>query len=155
MYRKVPIIAIVLLLSVAVPVTFAYQGSKCKWSGHSGGNKLEHVVMLKAKMMLKNRDVLGLSEEQVEQISTLKRETKKNMIHRNADIDVLGVDIHALLREDAIDTAAVSGLMDQKYGMKAAKAKVLVAALAELKNTLSEKQMDALHDLWHQSSHDR
>ena len=128
----------VLTLSFALPSVYA--------GGHKKG--LDSKVLKKAHMILKNKEELGLSEEQVEKIKNLKIETKKSLVKQKAEIEILGIDIKAKLWEDAINTEAVNKLIDQKYELKKAKAKSLVEALASLKNILTDEQKTKLKEVY-------
>ncbi len=102
----------------------------------------------KAMFLLTNEDELELSAQQVEKIKNLKHETKKELILLDAKIDVLAVDIKALLWADAIDVNAINKLIDQKYDLKKQKAKLLVSSYASLKGVLTSEQMDKAKELW-------
>ncbi len=101
--------------------------------------------------MIVNQDELDLSDKQLEKIEDLKINVKKDLIKRNAEIDLIGVDIKSRLRDEKIDKKAINSLIDRKYELKKAKAKSLIDVLVELKNTLSEEQEKKLKDIWLQS----
>ena len=71
-----------------------------------------------AMLILRNKEELGLTDEQVDKIKVLKVETKKSLIRQNAEIDIVSVDLKAAEWEDPIDTAAVNKLIDKKYDLK-------------------------------------
>lgn len=150
----------VLALVLALSLTNAYamhgkEGSMHGGKGHSGcmmsgekGGELEGMFFMKAHVILKNSEELGLTEEKVAAIKQLVLETKKSLIKQNAEIEVAGLDFMAKLHENPIDTAVVDKLVDQKYELKKAKTKSLVQALATLKGSLEKEQYDKLRQLW-------
>ncbi|MFC1624182.1 Spy/CpxP family protein refolding chaperone [Candidatus Omnitrophota bacterium] len=138
---------LVLVLSFAVPATYAYDCGKSKGKGHSSKG-LDEKIFYKAHFILKNEEELGLSDEQVKEIKDLKIKTKKDLIKSKAEIELAALDVKTKLWEDVIDTEAISGLIDKKYELKKAKVKSLVEAYAALKNILTEDQKKTLKSLW-------
>ena len=113
---------------------------------------LEEKFMKKARMLLEHGDELKLSEEQVGKIRALKHEVKKDIIMKDAQIEVVGLDLKALLRDDTMDVDRANALIEQKYDIKKAKAKLLVKALADLKNILTDEQKKAAQGLYKEKS---
>ncbi len=136
-------LAIALLLNVTGFEALAFGGEK----GHSKKG-LEKKFFCKAYMILKNQDELGLSDKQAEKIKGLKIETKKDLIRKNAEIDIIALDIKAAMYGEQIDTGAIDKLIDRKYDLKKEKAKSLVGAYAAVKGTLTGDQKDKLKTLW-------
>ena len=137
------LLVVVCLLTFGIANVYAYpHGSKDK------KKDLESKFYKKAYMCLENADALGLSDDQIEELKNLKHETKKDVIQKNADIEILGLDARHLLYQDEVDLDALNSIIDQKYDVKKAKAKVLVKAIAELKGLLSENQMDSLKAIY-------
>ena len=115
-------------------------GSKQSHNGHS----LEKKVFHRFHLAIANEVELGLSEEQYEKIKTLKINTKKDLIMKRAEIDVLKIDIKAKLWEDTIDKKGINKLIDKKYELKKEKAKALIDAYAQFKNIITEEQKKVL-----------
>lgn len=148
LFAAIAVFAILLTLSVVS----GYADSRSKqcdkgYKSYHGGD-LSSKFYMKAHMILKNEDELGLSEEQHKMIKDLKVAIKKQIITKKAEIDVIAVDIKSMLYDDKIDTAAIDKLIDQKYELKKEKAKILVGAYATLKNSLKEDQLDKLKGLY-------
>jgi len=116
--------------------------------GGKGGWGIEGKFFHKAHFLLKNQDELGLSDAQVDTVRKLKLDTKKSIIRQEADIEVLRLDIHALLYDSEVNVKAVNKLIDQKYAIKRDKSKKAVAAFVELKSIISEEQWDNMKALW-------
>jgi len=123
------------------------KGGGKKICAERGGKKQGEKLFRKMHFILMNRDEVGLSDAQEKEIRELKAGTKKVLIRKKAEIDVIAVDIKMHMHEDTIDLDAVNKLIDEKYDIKKAKAKVLVAATAELKETLTEEQTEKLRKL--------
>lgn len=136
------ILLVLVCLSLLVPSVYAEHG-KMK----SGHGDFSQKFYKKAMMIIKNQEELGLSDEQVEKIKDLKISTKKDLIRKKAEIDILALDIKASMWEDTIDLDAVNALIDKKYEIKKEKAKALVAACAVLKSTLTADQKKKMKSL--------
>jgi hypothetical protein len=141
----------VLVLGVILSFSNAYADGGCrKCGGHSwgGGDGLEQKFYMKAHFIMENSEALGLAQEKVDAIKALKMETKKALIRQEAEIDIAGIDLKSAIHNYPIDVEAANKLVDQKYELKKAKAKTVVAALARLKGELSQEQYDKLKSLW-------
>ncbi len=141
-YFVIPFLVAVLLLSGTM--SFADGNSKGK---HGDKSWFESKILKKAGFALKNKDELGLTDEQYKKIKKIKYATKKEIIKSNAEVDLLVVDIKMQLWEEKINVPAIDKLIDQKYEIKKAKAKKLVQAYADLKSSLTEEQTEKLGDI--------
>jgi len=124
----------------------------CPGDDHKGGKRgdgLEKKILHKLHLVITNQDELNLSDTQVAKIRELKINTKKHLIRRNAEIDLIGVDMKSKLWDDVIDEKAIGQLIDQKYELKKGKAKDLIHALVTLKNTLTKEQNKKLKHIMH------
>ena len=150
MNRKFIVFPLVLLFLVfsCVPQIAQADGGRKKGGYHKG---LDEKIFYKAKFMLKNQDELELSKKQIDKIKELKVAAKKELIKRNAEIELMKVDIKVHLYEDRVNVPAVNKLIDEKYKFKNAKAKYLVKTYADLKNVLTEKQMKEFKMLCHKA----
>ena len=111
------------------------------------GCSFEKKIFCKLRLTIVYQDELGLSEDQVAKIHGLKTATKKDIIKREAEIDLITVDIKSKLREDKIDKESIGKLIDQKYDLKKEKAKALIGAYAELNDILSGEQKKNLRGI--------
>ncbi len=136
----------VLFLVLTMSLSKAYANHGHHESGFGDG--LDGMFFMKAHAILENHDELGLSEDAVKAIKSLKLETKKALIRQDAEIEVVDLDIKTKLHDYPVEVEAVDKLVDQKYELKKAKAKNLVEALAKLKGALTKDQYDKLHKLW-------
>ena len=149
--------ALVLFASIAGVTAYAHEGwwgmgkkHECagKKDGFAGKEYgLEKVFFHKAFFLLKSKDKLGLTDAQVQEISTLKLETAKSVIHQKADIKALELDIHAQLHGDKANLEAIEKLIDQKYETKKFMEKGLTEAYFKLKGILTPAQQDELKKL--------
>ncbi len=142
-----PLLVAFLMFSF-VPYIAQADGSKNKEGYHKG---LDEKIFYKAKFMLKNADELELSDKQVDAIKELKFATKRELVKRSAEIDLVKIDIKEKLYKDKIDLAGINPLIDKKYELKKEKAKYLVKQYAALKGILTDKQLKELKVLCRKS----
>lgn len=145
--------ALVLFTSIAGVAAYAHDQEGCKWGAgekHGFAGKdcgLEKVFFHKAFFLLKVKDKLGLSDDQAQAISTLKLETAKSVIHQEADLKALGLDIRAQLHSDKADLGLLLKLIDQKYEIKKTMEKAVAEAYLKLKSILTPAQQTELKKL--------
>lgn len=141
------------LTFAAAPVTWANSCESESWCPKMGKGQcdkekgLDEKFFWKAKKIMHQAEALGLSEEQQEAIRTLKMDTKKNLIRQDAEIEVAKMDIQEMLRAESVDVAAAQKLVDQKYELKKARAKMLVEAYAKLKQSITPEQMAKMKEI--------
>lgn len=140
-----------LLLSSFLSTSYAYEygkGKGCQYGKGQHKKSLDDKILYKAHFYLENKEKLGLTDEQITAIKDLKLKVKKSLVMMEAEIEVAALDTKAALYKDSINLESVNTLIDNKYELKKAKAKSLVAAYAELKSILTEKQKAKLKELY-------
>jgi Spy/CpxP family protein refolding chaperone len=148
-------VVVICALALASSVAFADQCSMGKCNFMSKGHKMrgkkgqDEMFLGKSHLALAHAAELGLNDDQVSKIKALEYNFKKSSIKEDADIKSLGLDIREAIQKDTIDTNAVNSLVDQKYSLKAAKAKEAVQAYANLKKILTKDQYDKLKEMRH------
>lgn len=134
------------LLLMAVP-TLAFANHD-----HCGGGQdysLEDKYFGKVHFLFKNKAELGLTEEQMEQIKTIKFDVKRAPIDANAKKDLAMLDIYQELHKDQPDIQKTESLIDQKYATKANLAKTLVNSMINTKAVLTaDQQVKAKEFYW-------
>jgi len=102
----------------------------------------------KVSFLMANSSELGLTDQQVTAIKALNSATKKSIIEHKAKIDVLKIDIKDLMYERTVNLETINPLIDQKYELKKAKTKTVVAAIGSLKNILTDEQYAEMKKMW-------
>ncbi len=136
----------VFVLAFGVLTIEAYADGCCSKSKKGSGG-LGEKFYRKAGFVLSQQEDLKLSDEQAAKIKQLKMETKKGLIRKKAELDILLIDVKAELHKDTIDTAVVNKLIDQKYDLKKEMAKDAVGACVTLKGILTQEQVSKMKDL--------
>ncbi len=138
--RAYIIVCLTTFLFVGTLSTTGYAERRHKGKIHGLEKKFFHKFDLAMAQQVK----LDLSDEQYEKIKMLEINTKRDLIKKQAEIDVAKIDIKVKLWEDKIDNEGINKLIDKKYEFKKAKAKTLVNAYAQFKNILTEEQKKIL-----------
>ncbi len=142
------VVALVMTVALLCGAAFAEDcekgGSQCA----KDKGCLEAKFCDKAHFLMKNQEEIGLSDDQIAKIKDIKLNNKKDLIRRDAEIEILALDIKSALYAETIDTKAVNALIDKKYDLKKEKTKALVGAYAALKEILTKEQKEKMKDLW-------
>ncbi|MFC1508082.1 Spy/CpxP family protein refolding chaperone [Candidatus Omnitrophota bacterium] len=142
MGKRFIVIALLVCFTFLTAQVYAEQG-KMK----VGHGDMEGKFYKKAMLIIANQEELGLTDAEVKKIKDLKIATKKDLITKKAEIDLIAIDIKAALWEDTVDINSVNALIDKKYELKKQKTKSLVAAYVTLKGTLTKEQTALLKGL--------
>ena len=117
-------------------------GDNYKWS-------LKDKFFKKAHFILGSKEDLQLSDEQATKVKDLKLKMKKDLVVKEAELEVISIDITAALHKDVIDMKAVNSLNDKKYKLKKSNANSIAESLAVLKSILSDDQKQKLKSIYH------
>lgn len=134
------VLAVAMGILLSSSAVHAEMGKKKEMSMQNKLMKKYHVIFQKSAE-------LAVSKKQLEKIKVLKISMKKELIRKTADIEVVAVDIKAMMYDKEIDIKAVNSLIDKKYEIKKAKAKMLVKSCADLRAILTDKQKDKLKSI--------
>lgn len=100
------------------------------------------------KHMLKNKDAMSLTDEQVQQLRDLKINYKKDRIRMTADVDIAEVDLHVLLWDDKAKLADIKAQMNTVHGLMTKLHMTSIKAKRDGKAVLTDEQrsrMDKMH----------
>ena len=154
--KKTLIISLMAFLVTAFGVTQVYaahpRGCSLGKSGYHHRGKespqLSDKFIKKVHFLKLYQNELELSSDQLQTISDIKYNLKKDMIGKEAEVDVIKLDIYHKLYERTVDVAAINQLIDSKYSVKSQKSKALIQAFADLKNVLTDEQYDEMKEIW-------
>ncbi len=110
-------------------------------------------ILKKMHIALEKKEELGLSDAQFDEILALKVKTKKDCIMKKAEIETILLDVKAELMRDRVDIDKVNTLIDKKYNLKNNKTKTLIQSYVDLKDILTENQMDDLKEIYESKKH--
>lgn len=121
-------------------------------SMHSGSGAMHDRAHQRAmkffRHMLKNKDAMSLTDEQVQQLRDLKINYKKDRIRMKADVDMAEVDLHVLLWDDKAKLADIEAQMNMVHGLMTKLHMASIKAKRDGKAVLTDEQrsrMDKMH----------
>lgn len=128
MKKLVLLLAVVVLVGVSVS---AYAMSKKGMPGR--GMHSEH-------MMFEKMQALGLDDKQKETVKALHLKTKKEMIKKQADIEIAQVELKELLGKDPVDLQAAEAKVKQLEALKTDMKMTHIRTREEIKKVLTPEQ---------------
>ncbi len=139
--KKFLIVALVMAGIITINSNSAFACSKdktqCDYSaGHCKISKLKK----KVRSLWVNQDVLGVTDDQLDNIKDIKYAAIKKLIQLKADKEIILVDFHSAMWKDLIDVNKVDNLIDKKYASKKKAAKTYVKAMSDIQKVLSDDQ---------------
>lgn len=149
MKRKlILMMAIFLVLgSMASVVSAEYGKGKSVRMHDEKGMSMEDDFFKQVKTIYSNKEDLGIEEGQLAKIKDVKIALKKDLIREQAELDLVMVDIMAMMYADELDGKVMKDLIDKKYEVKKAKAKRVVDACMSLKDILTEEQKAKMKEM--------
>ncbi|MFC1755069.1 Spy/CpxP family protein refolding chaperone [Thermoproteota archaeon] len=143
---KAKFLIVCLAVSVLICSVFT-SGLYAKDCGKSKGDiSMEGKFSKKIMLIFKNKDSIGLSDEQMIKIKDLKIAIKKDIIRAQAEIDIVAVDMKSQMYNNDVDLDALNKLIDKKYDLKKAKAKLIVGACSALRGILTKEQKEKMKE---------
>ena len=98
-------------------------------------------------MMLRNREKLGLSTDQVKKLEQLRSEFQKDSIRRDADLRVAEMDLTSLLDAQPVDMPKVEAKIREIEKLRADARIARIRAMERGKEQLTADQRKKLQDL--------
>lgn len=95
------------------------------------------------------RDELGLTEDQVNKLETLKSETEKRTVQTRADLRVAQIELRDLLRQDDVAMNDVNPQIDKIASLRAEMLRTLVESRLNAREVLTAEQREKLDALKH------
>ena len=132
-------------------------GHKKRHGDHGSGamHERDHQAVMKFfKHILKNKDAMSLTDEQVQQLRDLKINYKKDRIRMKADVDIAEVDLYAMLRNENAKLAdtKLADIEAQMNTVHAAMTKLHMASIKAPRDALAvlsdeqRSRMDKVHE---------
>jgi Spy/CpxP family protein refolding chaperone len=98
-------------------------------------------------MIIRNREKLDLSSDQVKNLERLRKDFEKQSIRKEADIRVAKLDLHALLDAKPVDMTKVEAKVHEIERLRADLRFARIRAVQKAKEQLSVEQRQKLDDL--------
>lgn len=128
---------------------FAHSGMKSAETMQPGRvPSVEDRFFEKTAFLLHHQDEIGLSASQVNDIVKMRTDARKICITKDAEKEVVALDVDAALDAYPVDAKMLTGLIQQQYELKKEKALALADSYTKIRNSLSKEQYQAMTDLW-------
>lgn len=102
----------------------------------------------KSDFFLDNQKEIGLSDDQVKTIKSLKLKVDKIVIAQDAAMKTFALDAGAKMAETKVDVEGLNAMIDEGMSAFAGQTKEVVAAYAEMKAILTTEQMAKAKEIW-------
>ncbi|HXV84757.1 MAG TPA: periplasmic heavy metal sensor [Candidatus Binatia bacterium] len=116
-----------------------------RWEEHFGSMGAREGPSL--SMMIRNREKLGLSTEQVKNLERLRNDFEKESIRKEADIRVAKLDLHTLLDAQPVDMTKVEAKVREIERLRADLRFARIRTAQKGKEQLSADQRTKLEEL--------
>jgi hypothetical protein len=147
---------------IALPVAWADTGARCSGGkGHTmsyhGGHGHQSATTHLLGYLMKHKQEIGLSEEQVARLRTVALDSDRALIRAKADVQVSERELRALLWDQKAELPAIEAKVKEKESL-VAEAKIIgIRSKRELIGTLTAEQktkLKALRDQHRQNRHE-
>jgi Spy/CpxP family protein refolding chaperone len=122
------------------------QELRARWREHFGAREPRGERPL-ITLMLRHREELGLSPEQVRTLERLRADFQREAIRREADLRIVEVELQTLLEADPADMAQVEGKVREIERLRADLRLARIRVIEQGKAELSPEQRQKLRSL--------
>lgn len=103
--------------------------------------------------LLKNKQDLGLTDEQIGKLRGIALDADKAGIRAGADVLVAGRELRSMMWDKKADLSAIEAKVKERANLEAAATMVRIKAKRELLGVLTDEQRTKLKSLWEQKRH--
>jgi Spy/CpxP family protein refolding chaperone len=140
MYKKIFTAILMAIALTAFINPTSYAGSK-----EQKHYDLESNFYNQTHKILEHNKELALSDDQIKEIKSIKKQVKKDLVKQDADINALEVEINTLMWEAPLSLAETNALVDEKHELTKKKEKYLITYYDKLNKVLTEEQLKELN----------
>jgi len=116
---------------------------------HGHGSMTTHLL----KHLLKNKQELGLTDEQVTKLRTVALDADRAHIRAEADVMVSERELRSLMWDEKAQMPAIEAKVKEKAGLDATARIIGIKARRELMGILTPEQQAKQKALWHEYRH--
>jgi len=145
---------------IGLPAAWADGGGRCagkshQMSFHQDGPRHGGFTSHLLKHLLKNKQELGLTDDQVAKMRTIALDADKARIRAEADVMVSERELRSMMWDDKAQLPAIEAKIKEGEAYQATVRIIGVRAARELIGTLTPEQQAKQKTLWEQSRHHR
>jgi periplasmic protein CpxP/Spy len=136
------------------PMAWADSGPRCSGKGHMmshrGGHGYGHAPGHLLRHLLKNKQEIGLTDEQVEKLRKTALDADRTHIRAEADRMVSARELRSLLWDEKAELPAIEAKVKETESLEATVRIIDIRAKRELMGILTPEQKTKLKALWEQ-----
>ena len=136
------------------PMAWADSGPRCSGKGHMmshrGGHGHGHAPGHLLRHLLKNKQEIGLTDEQVEKLRKMALDADRTHIRAEADRMVSARELRSLLWDEKAELPAIEAKVKETESLEATVRIIDIRAKRELMGILTPEQKTKLKALWEQ-----
>ncbi len=117
-----------------------------RWWEYIGGATAQEEQPV-ISVLLRNREKLGLSDEQIKKLEQLRSDFEKQTIRNEADVRVAEIDLNNLLQTTPADMAKIEGKIREIERLRADLRIARIRAIDQGKTLLSAEQRKRLQEI--------
>jgi Spy/CpxP family protein refolding chaperone len=156
MTKKVMAVAAAVLIVFAVGIFLSAAPGPRDRMKHAGfGLNMAEKSFLHCEMLLKFKDEIGLTPEQVGKIEKMRDSFTEASIKQEADIKIQGLKLISILKKDQVDRKAAEKMIRDISKLKTDLQIDRMNYLMDVKSVLTPEQIKKIEDLRKQRIHDR
>ncbi len=154
MSKKVIILLFAGFVLASFTITLESAPMQRKMMRHAGfGIMMAEKNLFPAKMLLKVKDEIGLTEEQVTKIEKMEEIYQESAIKKHADIKVQELKFHSYLKSDQIDRSKMEKMIRDIAKKRTDLQIDHINYLLDLKNLLTPEQIEKIDALKKERMH--
>ena len=140
------------------PMAWADDGARCpggwphtmsRHGGHGHGNVTSHLL----RHLLKNKQELGLTDEQITKLRAVALDADRARIRAEADVKVSKRELRAMMWDEKAQLPAIEAKVKEKESFEATVQIISIRAGRELIGVLTPEQQAKQKALWEQYRH--
>lgn len=141
------------------PMAWADSGPRCSGKGHMmshrGGHGHGHATGHLLRHLLKNKQEIGLTDEQVEKLRKTALDADRTHIRAEADRMVSARELRSLLWDEKAELPAIEAKVKETESLEATVRIIDIRAKRELMGILTPEQKTKMKALWEQRRQER
>lgn len=159
MSKKLIILSTAVLMLVSFHMTLSAKAGQMRhprMMRHAGfGILMAEKNLFPAFILLKHKEEIGLTQDQVTKIEKMQELHKETFIRKQADIKVKELKFNSYLKEDQINRGKMETMIREIAKMKTDVQIAHINYLLDLKNLLTPEQVQKLEDFKRERMHQR
>lgn len=142
------IVVVALVFLLGNTLNASPKAQRSKMMKHSGfGLKMVEKNLFPAKMLLKFKEDIGLSESQIKKIEKMELDFQKYVIKNSADAKLIGLKIKAEFNSDKVNRGKVTDLIKKVAAVKTEIVVNRINYLLDIKSVLKKEQIEKINSL--------